>query len=71
MFRAALEEAGEAVAVGEIDGFESSQILRSHADDLLAVGATGESSCARGINGDQQDNSCEAAGAVYVYRTGP
>jgi FG-GAP repeat len=51
-----------------LDNFATSVAL---ADQLLAVGATGESSCARGINGDQQDNSCEAAGAVYVYRTGP
>jgi hypothetical protein len=51
-----------------LDNFGTSVAL---AEQLLAVGATGESSCARGINGDQEDNSCEAAGAVYVYRTGP
>jgi hypothetical protein len=37
----------------------------------LAVGADIEASCARGVNGNQQDNGCPAAGAVYVYRTAP
>ncbi|HEY0993707.1 MAG TPA: DUF4215 domain-containing protein [Kofleriaceae bacterium] len=34
----------------------------------LAVGAQTEASAARGIGGDQSDNSRFAAGAVYVYR---
>jgi hypothetical protein len=39
--------------------------------DTLAVGASGESSAARGINGNQNDNSLNVAGAVYVFqRTG-
>lgn len=33
----------------------------------LAVSATGENSAAIGIDGDQGDNSAEAAGAVYVF----
>lgn len=33
----------------------------------LAVGATGESSAAAGINGDQADNSAPDSGAVYVF----
>jgi len=33
----------------------------------LAVAAPGESSGAKGINGDQNDNSVYAAGAVYVF----
>ncbi|MEP6959306.1 MAG: FG-GAP repeat protein, partial [Nitrospirota bacterium] len=33
--------------------------------DTLAVGAV-EASCATGINGDQTNNNCPAAGAVYV-----
>jgi hypothetical protein len=33
----------------------------------LAVGAAGERSNATGINGDQNDNSVNGAGAVYVY----
>jgi hypothetical protein len=37
----------------------------------LVVGATLEDSNARGINGNQADNSAESAGAVYVFvRTG-
>ena len=39
--------------------------------DTLAVGAPGESSCASGVNGNQADNGCFSAGAVYVFtRTG-
>ncbi|TMQ11683.1 MAG: integrin [Deltaproteobacteria bacterium] len=35
--------------------------------DTLAVGATGESSSATGVNGDQTDNSVSSSGAVYVF----
>jgi hypothetical protein len=35
--------------------------------DILAVGADQENSCATGINGDQTNNGCRAAGAVYVF----
>jgi hypothetical protein len=35
--------------------------------DTLAVSATGEDSCATGINGDQTNNGCSSAGAVYVF----
>jgi hypothetical protein len=35
--------------------------------NTLAVGATGESSNATGINGDQNDTSAPNAGAVYVF----
>ncbi len=35
--------------------------------NTLAVGAVGESSNARGVNGNQHDNSAFAAGAVYVF----
>jgi trimeric autotransporter adhesin len=35
--------------------------------DTLAVGAPGEASNARGINGDQGDTSAPNAGAVYVF----
>src|SRR4029079_5832817 len=39
--------------------------------DTLVVGAVGEDSCARGINGDQASNTCQQSGAVYVFtRTG-
>ena len=35
--------------------------------NTLAVGARGEDSNATGVNGDQNDNSAQASGAVYVY----
>lgn len=35
--------------------------------DLLAVGAPGEDSAATGIDGSQQDDTSDAAGAVYVF----
>ena len=36
-------------------------------DDTLVVGAPNEESCATGINGDQANNDCRDAGAVYVF----
>jgi trimeric autotransporter adhesin len=36
--------------------------------DTLAVGATYEDSGARGVNGDQEDESEAGSGAVYVFR---
>jgi trimeric autotransporter adhesin len=47
------------------DFFGSSVALSG---DTLVVGAFGEASKARGINGDQSDNSAEGSGAVYVFR---
>ena len=45
--------------------------LLSISGDTLAVGAPGEASCARGLNGNQADNGCFGSGAVYVFtRTG-
>ena len=35
--------------------------------DTLAVGTSNEASCAVGVNGDQTNNGCTAAGAVYVF----
>ena len=35
--------------------------------NLVVIGAPGESSRAIGINGDENDNSMEAAGAVYAF----
>ena len=34
---------------------------------MLAIGATVESSMAVGVNGDENDNAAERAGAVYMY----
>src|SRR6185436_12185560 len=36
-------------------------------NELLAIGAPFESSCAAGVNGNQADNNCYAAGAAYTY----
>jgi len=49
---------------GNSDVFGTSVALDG---DTLAVGATGESSSASGIDGDQGDNSAIRAGAVYVF----
>jgi len=46
------------------DEFGWSVALDSH---TVVVGAPGESSCAAGVNGNQADNNCYAAGAAYVY----
>ena len=51
------------------DGFGASAAL---AGNTLAVGATGESSNAAGVNGNQADNSISGGtGAVYVRRIAP
>ena len=51
------------------DGFGASAAL---AGNTLAVGATGESSNAMGVNGNQADNSVSGGtGAVYVRRIAP
>ena len=50
------------------DGFGASAAL---AGNTLAVGATGESSNATGVNSNQADNSIREAGAVYVRRIAP
>jgi hypothetical protein len=47
------------------DGFGNSLTLSG---DLLAVGAPCEQSAARGVNGDQSDDSLNCAGAVYAFR---
>jgi hypothetical protein len=36
-------------------------------EDTIAVGAHGEDSASTGINGDQEDESAQSAGAVYVF----
>lgn len=43
------------------------RVALSSDGNTLAVGATGESSRATGINGDQADNSAFRSGAVYVF----
>ena len=51
------------------DRFGSSLAL-SGDGDVLAVGASGESSNGTGVNGDQLDNSAGSAGATYLFRRG-
>ncbi len=50
----------------DFDEFGTSLALNGDGT-LLAVGARGEASAARGVNGNQQDNSLPGAGAVYVF----
>ena len=47
------------------DGFGSSVAVSG---DTVVVGASGESSNATGINGNQADNSASGAGAAYVFK---
>ena len=49
------------------DSQEAFGVAVALSGDTLAVGASREDSCATGINGDQDDNACEDAGAAYVF----
>lgn len=48
------------------DEFGSSVALSADGQTLV-VGALGESSAAKGVDGDQSNNTADRAGAVYVY----
>ncbi|PYS41178.1 MAG: hypothetical protein DMG14_08175 [Acidobacteria bacterium] len=48
------------------DEFGSAMAL-SRDGKVMALGARGESSSAKGVNGNQNDNSAQGAGAVYVF----
>jgi hypothetical protein len=50
------------------DGFGAAVALSGN---TLVVGAPGESSSARGVNGDQNANNSSLSGAVYVFRNTP
>jgi hypothetical protein len=52
------------------DEFGSSVAL-SRDGTIMAVGARGEDSSAKGLNGNQRDNSADEAGAVYVFTLAP
>lgn len=52
------------------DEFGSSVAL-SRDGRTMAVGARGEDSAAKGIDGNQQDNSLKEAGAVYIFAYNP
>ena len=49
---------------GEADAFGRSVAVSG---DTLVVGAPGEDSAARGVDGDESDDSLSGAGAVYVF----
>ncbi|HEY0991471.1 MAG TPA: integrin, partial [Kofleriaceae bacterium] len=55
---------GKASNTGAGDAFGNKVALSG---DTLAVAAVAETSGARGVNGDQADNSTDGAGAVYVF----
>ena len=48
------------------DEFGSAMAL-SKDGKLMAVGARSEASAAKGVNGNQNDNSATEAGAVYLF----
>lgn len=52
---------------GSLPGHIGNALAISGDGNTIAVGAPHESSAARGINGNQDDNSLYNAGAVYVY----
>ena len=52
---------------GALDGHIGNSVAISGDGNTIAVGAQHESSGARGINGNQHDESAYNAGAVYVY----
>jgi hypothetical protein len=55
------------VKASNTDSGDSFGISVALSGDTLAVGATGEASNAKGINGDQSNNSLSDAGAVYIF----
>src|SRR6185503_718115 len=52
---------------GSLPGHIGNALAVSGDGNTIAVGAPHESSAARGINGNQDDNSLYNSGAVYVY----
>jgi len=52
---------------GSLPGHIGNALAISGDGNTMAIGAPHESSAARGINGDQDDNSLYNSGAVYVY----
>jgi hypothetical protein len=55
---------------GVLDGHAGFGAAISGDGNTIAIGAPHESSAARGINGNQKDNSASEAGAVYVFTRG-
>src|SRR5262245_33700260 len=52
---------------GNLPGHSGNSIAISDDGNYMAVGAHQESSAAKGINGNQNDTSLYASGAVYVF----
>jgi FG-GAP repeat protein len=52
---------------GVLDGHSGWGVAISGDGNTIAVGAPHESSGAKGVNGDQKDNSVYGSGAVYVF----
>ena len=53
---------------GNLPGHAGNSVALSGDGNILAIGAHQESSASKGINGNQNDTSIYAAGAVYVYK---
>jgi len=52
---------------GALDGHTGNAVAISADGNTMAIGAHQESSNAKGVNGNQNNNAAYAAGAVYVY----
>jgi hypothetical protein len=66
--KASNAEAGDHFGCGGVlDGHAGYGVALSGDGNTLAVGAPHESSGAKGINGNQNDNSAYGSGAVYVF----
>jgi hypothetical protein len=55
----------------EADDIFGVSLALSANGNTLAIGASEEDSAARGLHGDQNDNSAEDAGAVYIFNRNP
>ena len=49
------------------DNFSETALALDATGNTLAVGATGESSAATGVGGDEADNTASSSGAVYLF----
>ena len=56
---------------GALDGHTGNSVAISADGNTMAIGAHQESSSAKGINGNQNDNDAYASGAVYVFARTP
>ena len=56
---------------GALDGHTGNSVAISADGNTMAIGAHQESSSAKGMNGNQNDNGAYASGAVYVFARTP